>query len=164
MYQVKVNDKEYSVEINGKNVKVGDTEFEMELIENKAGQVQLIMPDKILYPVIEKGDTAKSVKVRLNGEAYDLELKDHFDLLLEKLGMDKMMTTAQADLKAPMPGLVLEILVTPGQEIKKGEALLVLEAMKMENVIKASNDAMVKEIKVSPKEAVEKNHVLITFD
>ncbi|MGB0431495.1 MAG: acetyl-CoA carboxylase biotin carboxyl carrier protein subunit [Bacteroidia bacterium] len=164
MYQVKVNNKEYSVEINGTKIKVNNTDFEMELIENRAGQMQLKMPDKILYPTIEHGETPKNLKVRLNSEAYDLEIKDHFDLLLEKMGLDKMMTTAQADLKAPMPGMVLEILVSQGQEIKKGDALLVLEAMKMENVIKASADVVVKNILVSPKQAVEKNQVLITFE
>ncbi|MFY0675559.1 MAG: acetyl-CoA carboxylase biotin carboxyl carrier protein subunit [Bacteroidia bacterium] len=164
MYQVKVNNTEYNVKIENNKVYVNDTAFEMELTQSETGQVQLKLPNKVVYPIIEKGETDKTCKVRLDGEAYDLELKDHFDLLLEKMGLDKMMTTAQADLKAPMPGLVLEILATPGETVNKGDALLVLEAMKMENVIKAPSDAVVKEIKVEPKEAVEKNHVLITFE
>jgi biotin carboxyl carrier protein len=164
MYQVKVNNTEYDVKIENNKVYVNDTAFEMELSQSETGQIQLKLPNKVVYPVIEKGEDAKSCKVRLNGEAYDLELKDHFDLLLEKMGLDSMMSTAQTDLKAPMPGLVLEVLAAPGQEVKKGDALLVLEAMKMENVIKAPSDAVVKEVNVAPKEAVEKNHVLITFE
>ena len=164
MYQVKVNNTEYDVKIENNKVYVNDTAFDMELSQSETGQIQLKLPNKVIYPVIEKGEDAKSCKVRLNGEAYNLEIKDHFDLLLEKMGLEKMMTIAKTDLKAPMPGLVLEVLATPGQQIVKGDSLLVLEAMKMENVIKAPSDAVVKEIKVEPKEAVEKNHVLITFE
>ncbi|HNH66215.1 MAG TPA: biotin/lipoyl-binding protein, partial [Bacteroidia bacterium] len=65
------------------------------------------------------------------------------------------------DLKAPMPGLVLDILVSEGQTIQKGDSLLVLEAMKMENNLKAINDAVVKKINVSKGDKVEKNTVLI---
>ena len=75
--------------------------------------------------------------------------------------MDKMFAQKVNDLKAPMPGLVLDILVSEGQTIQKGDNLLVLEAMKMENNLKATNDAVVKKIKVSKGDKVEKNTVLI---
>jgi biotin carboxyl carrier protein len=68
------------------------------------------------------------------------------------------------DIKAPMPGLVLKVLVTPGQAIKKGDPVLILEAMKMENVFKATSDATVKEIKVAELTAVEKGEVLIVLE
>jgi biotin carboxyl carrier protein len=68
-----------------------------------------------------------------------------------------------SDLKAPMPGLVLQILVEPGQEIKKGDKILILEAMKMENAIKAPADAIVAQIHINPGTAVDKNQLLITF-
>ena len=63
-----------------------------------------------------------------------------------------------------MPGLVLKILVQPGDQVKKGEPLLVLEAMKMENVFKASDDVTIKEINVVEKQAVEKGNELINFE
>ncbi len=75
--------------------------------------------------------------------------------------MDKMFAQKVNDLKAPMPGLVLDILVSEGQTIQKGDSLLVLEAMKMENNLKAINDAVVKKINVSKGDKVEKNTVLI---
>ena len=67
-------------------------------------------------------------------------------------------------LKAPMPGLVLKILIAEGQEIKKGDGLIVLEAMKMENIIKSSGDCTIKKINVVVKQAVEKNQVLMEFE
>jgi len=88
-------------------------------------------------------------------------LKDKYDELLQQLGMDKMFAQKVNDLKAPMPGLVLDILVSEGQAIQKGDSLLILEAMKMENNLKATNDAVVKKIKVLKGDKVEKNTVLI---
>ena len=67
-------------------------------------------------------------------------------------------------LKAPMPGKVLEVMVEVGQEVAKGEGLLILEAMKMENVLKAEDGGIVKSVNVSVGEAVEKNNVLIEFE
>ncbi len=62
-----------------------------------------------------------------------------------------------------MPGLLLDIKVQEGQEVQKGEILLILEAMKMENVIKAPTDARIKHIKVQKGQTVEKNQLLIEF-
>jgi biotin carboxyl carrier protein len=62
-----------------------------------------------------------------------------------------------------MPGLVLSILVKEGDEVKKGDNLLVLEAMKMENIIKSPADVTIKFIKIKPSDKVEKNQVLIQF-
>jgi len=68
------------------------------------------------------------------------------------------------NVKAPMPGLVLDILVEPGQSVQKGDNLLILEAMKMENIIKASGSGVVKNIPVHKKDAVEKNQLLIEME
>ena len=67
-------------------------------------------------------------------------------------------------LKAPMPGKVLEVMVQPGQTVAKGEGLLILEAMKMENMLKAEQEGTVKSVNVSVGDAVEKNNVLIEFE
>ena len=66
--------------------------------------------------------------------------------------------------RAPMPGLVLEARVEPGQKVKAGQPLVVIEAMKMENILKAKGPATVKSINVAPKQSVEKGDVLIEFE
>ena len=63
-----------------------------------------------------------------------------------------------------MPGLILEICVKEGDEVKKDQSLIILEAMKMENVLASPIDGKIKEIKISPKQTVEKNSLLITFE
>jgi biotin carboxyl carrier protein len=90
-------------------------------------------------------------------------MSDQFDELLHQLGMDSQNTSKIAELKAPMPGLVLRILASEGDEVMKGGNLLVLEAMKMENIIKAPADVVIKSIRVIAGDKVEKNQVMIIF-
>lgn len=111
--------------------------------------------------IIEHDNAAKTYKIKVNNNVYTVQLKDRYDELLHALGMDAMLNNKVNDLKAPMPGLVLNVLVEEGAEIKKGDNLVVLEAMKMENILKATTDAKVKKIKVNIGDRVEKNSVLI---
>jgi biotin carboxyl carrier protein len=78
--------------------------------------------------------------------------------------MDALATKKVNELKAPMPGLVLDVRVKVGDVIKKGEPLVVLEAMKMENVLKSIADVTIKKIAIEKGNAVEKNQVLIFFE
>lgn len=106
----------------------------------------------------------KLLTLRINHNTYEVQVKESLDLLLEKMGFDTSSSTRIKDLKAPMPGLVLDIRVSAGQTVQKGDALIVLEAMKMENVLKAPGEGVVKSIDVHKGENVEKNHVLIVFE
>jgi biotin carboxyl carrier protein len=105
----------------------------------------------------------KTMQVRLGHKTVNLQVKDRFDLLLEKMGMNQSGSSNLKDIKAPMPGLILDIKVAPGDLVKKGDVVVILEAMKMENSIKSPGDGVVKDIKVALKQSVEKNQVLIQF-
>lgn len=105
----------------------------------------------------------KSMVLKINSVKYTIELKDKYDELLHSLGMDKVASNKINQVKAPMPGMVLNILVTEGAEVKKGDVLLVLEAMKMENMLKSPTDGIIKKIAVQKGNAVEKNQLLIQF-
>jgi len=113
--------------------------------------------------VVEVNTQSKLVKLKLNNKPCEIQLKDKFDLLLEKLGMNNLQHQVAKDIKAPMPGLIFDIKVSEGQEVKKGDAVLILEAMKMENILKSPGDGIIKSIKVKKGESVEKNQVLIQF-
>ena len=80
------------------------------------------------------------------------------------MGMDLKANAKAEPVKAPMPGMVLKILVTPGQQVNKGDALIILEAMKMENLLKAAAAGTVKAIKATEKTAVEKGAILIEME
>jgi biotin carboxyl carrier protein len=79
------------------------------------------------------------------------------------MGIDQNSTGKINDIKAPMPGMVLQVMVENGQAIKKGDAIVVLEAMKMENILKSPSDGTIKNILVVKGDKVEKNQVLISF-
>ncbi|HYK75633.1 MAG TPA: acetyl-CoA carboxylase biotin carboxyl carrier protein subunit [Daejeonella sp.] len=113
--------------------------------------------------IVSFNKAEKTCTVKVNSNTYTLEIKDQYDELLHRLGLDNLNTVKVANLKAPMPGLVLKVLVAEGDEVKKGDNLLILEAMKMENIIKAPADVKIKSIKISDKQIVEKNEVLLVF-
>lgn len=103
------------------------------------------------------------LSLRINGAVYEVEMKSDFDLLLEKLGMGRGQSAQAGSVKAPMPGMVLDVLVKPGDEVTKDAPLLILEAMKMENVIKSPRDGRISAVGVSKGTAVEKNALLVEF-
>jgi biotin carboxyl carrier protein len=98
-----------------------------------------------------------------NGNSLEYIVEDERTAQLKKSMSQAVSHRIDSELKAPMPGLVVAIEVKPGQKLKKGDALIIIEAMKMENNIKAPFDCTVKEIKVKKKQAVEKGQVLVVF-
>ena len=100
----------------------------------------------------------------INGKKVQLELKTELQLLLEKMGLQDLGQEDNKEILAPMPGLVLKVLVKEGEQIDKDQPLLVLESMKMENVLKASAKAIVQKIHCEIGQTVEKNSVLIDFE
>jgi acetyl/propionyl-CoA carboxylase alpha subunit len=113
--------------------------------------------------VLKTDVTEKKVTLRINGKTLTLQVQDSFDQLLNQMGLGSMSARKVNDLKSPMPGLVIDIPVQEGQAVAAGEPLIILEAMKMENILKAPADVTVKKVLVQKGKAVEKNEVLIQF-
>jgi biotin carboxyl carrier protein len=113
--------------------------------------------------ILEQNRSEKSLHLLINGVHYHTSAKDRLDLLLEGMGMQSNAAQKLNNIKAPMPGLIQSIAVSEGDQINKGDTLLVLVAMKMENVIKSSGTGIVKSLKVAAGEIVEKNQVLLEF-
>jgi biotin carboxyl carrier protein len=100
----------------------------------------------------------------MEGETYDIEVKDELAQMLDSLGFSTTSTKHIKEIKAPMPGLVLQISVAEGQEVKEGDRILILEAMKMENSIVIHANAKIKKIRVQPGQAVDKGQVLVDLE
>lgn len=119
---------------------------------------------KVIADLVRIDREAKQVVLRITGKKYVVQIKEPVDILLERLGMKNVGAKKVNNLKAPMPGLISKLMVKEGDIVKQGEPLLILEAMKMENVFKAIADVKIKSIKVSEKQAVDKGAELITFE
>jgi biotin carboxyl carrier protein len=113
--------------------------------------------------VIKVNPEEKTMVIKINSVKFNLQLKDKYDELLHNLGLDNLASKKVSDVKAPMPGMVLNVLVSEGSEVKKGDTLIVLEAMKMENILKSPTDGIIKKVSAVKGNAVEKNQVLIQF-
>jgi pyruvate carboxylase subunit B len=98
------------------------------------------------------------------GERREVEVLDERTVHIRSLTSSGDRPAASPVLKAPMPGLVLRVEATPGQRVAAGAGLVVLEAMKMENELKASAAAVVRSVRVQAGEAVEKGQILIEFE
>ncbi|MEZ4807979.1 MAG: biotin/lipoyl-containing protein [Flavobacteriales bacterium] len=103
-----------------------------------------------------------TVRLRIGGSTYTVRLQDEQSRMMKTLGLDKAERKVR-EIKAPMPGMVLNILVAPGDMVKKNDPILVLEAMKMENMIKAPGDAVVATLHAEKGKAVEKGQLLVSF-
>jgi biotin carboxyl carrier protein len=114
--------------------------------------------------VVKADFSEKNFLLKINGQKVEYSAKDAIDLLLEKMGLQGKSSAKINQLKAPMPGLIVDVRVAVGQKVSKGENLLVLEAMKMENIIKSPTEGTIKAIKVQKGENVEKNKILIEFE
>lgn len=138
--------------------------FTCDTAQDKPGSFH-VLRDHVSYNVelIKADYDAKLLVLRINGNTYEVALRDKYDDLLHALGMDNMSGRKVNELKAPMPGLVLDVLVQEGVEVKKGDALIVLEAMKMENILKSPTDGVIKRVSAKKGTAVEKNQLLLEF-
>jgi len=165
MYKITINDKfNYEADRKGEQLLI-DGEIANADISHLNAEMYHIIHNLKSYnvEVISFNPSEKVAEIKVNNNTYNITAKDQFDILLDKLGLSNLNAARVSDIKAPMPGLVLKVFVTEGMEIKKGDNLFVLEAMKMENIIKAPSDATVKTIKIKPGDKVEKNQVLMIF-
>jgi biotin carboxyl carrier protein len=166
MYKVKVNDS-YDFEVsNDKGVlKLSNEEIALDVQTLVSGRSVHVLYNHKSYMVelVDLNEEEGTQSIKVNGNLYTVSIKDEFDLLLKRLGLDKGLSNTIRDVKAPMPGLVLKMLVEEGSTVSKGDNLLVLEAMKMENIIKSPTAGQIKKILVHQGDKIEKNTVLVQF-
>jgi len=166
MLQVTINGKNtFSIVNDEGNLYINDKAVNWDEQWQPNGIISILYNNKSYTALVEHVDKKnKEIKLNIKGKTYNISIKEPIDQLLSSMGMDLKAMQKAEPVKAPMPGLVLKVLVEPGQQINKGDGLLILEAMKMENILKANNSATVKAIKVAERTAVEKGAVLIELE
>ena len=149
--------------------------FEFDLSEEAIQNIDLVREDDHTFHILKDNTSfrarilraehaTKSFLFEINGREYKVNLGDRFDQLVQKLGLEVVAGSVVKDVKAPMPGLVLDVAVNAGQAVEKGDKLLILEAMKMENVIKSDGEGVVKAVHINQGEAVDKGQLLIEME
>ena len=164
MYKASVSKKSFEIVNQNHQLFIDGIPLDWDIVEVSNGYFHILINRKSYRAEVVKADPAsKSFAMKINGKVYSVTLKDKFDLLLEKMGMNNGSSGKANHVKAPMPGLIIDLRVKEGDTVMPGDALLILEAMKMENMIKASAQSIVKSVKVKKGDSVEKNQVLIEF-
>jgi acetyl/propionyl-CoA carboxylase alpha subunit len=164
MYKATVNKKSFEIEPVDDGFQVDNRLVAWDIEPINETYFHILLDDKSYRAELVKADyTAKSFSIKVNGRVHIVEVKDRFDLLLEKMGMNATASGKVNNIKAPMPGLIIDLKVKAGDVVKTGDPLLILEAMKMENIIKCPGEAVVKSVKIKKGDSVEKNQVLIEF-
>jgi len=165
MYRIKINDQyDFETVKKGDDVLINGEKVTADIKQIRDAHWHILNNLKSYNVEVVDFDAAtKTALIKVNNNLYTISAKDQFDVLLEQLGLNSMNGTRISELKAPMPGMVLKVFVNEGTEVTKGDNLFVLEAMKMENIIKAPADAVVKSVKIKPGDKVEKNQILLLF-
>jgi biotin carboxyl carrier protein len=156
-YRIDWSDRSHSID--------ADEVSDLDLSTYESGRYHLLHQHKShRIEVIDVCLVSKRVVLDFDGSRQEITIKDDVDLLVEEMGFEIGDHSTGGDVYAPMPGLVLEVLVEPGQAIEEGTPLLILEAMKMENVIKSTGENTVASIDCQTGAAVEKGQLLLSME
>ncbi len=165
MFEAKVNGEHvFEVVLNGKDYALDGSPAEVDVQRLNEHSFQVLYKGAShTVHIVSVDHEAKTVVLKVDGKRAEVNLSNEMDRLLKKLGLENVGAAKVSDIKAPMPGLIHSIKVAEGQKVSKGEALLILEAMKMENVIKATADGTVGKVFVVQGQTVDKGTVMISI-
>ncbi|UAM99004.1 acetyl-CoA carboxylase biotin carboxyl carrier protein subunit [Polaribacter litorisediminis] len=157
-YPVKVNNT-FDFEIDKKSA------LDLDALEISASEFHILQNNRSYQAEItEASFDQKTYAVKVDNNTYNVLIFNELDALIKEMGFEIGATKKVSEIKAPMPGLIIDINIKVGQEIKEFDALIILEAMKMENTLTSPRDGIIKSISVINGETVNKNQLLIEFE
>lgn len=158
--------KEYMIIVNEKATLVKKSEVDaLDSIKVNATNLHLLENNQAYEVNMLHSDfLSKTQTLSVNGNIYEVKIEDEYDQRVKKMGLLAVTTQKLNSIKAPMPGLIVDVMVETGQEIAEGTPLLVLSAMKMENIILSQGEGVVKSIEVKKDDAVEKGQLIIEME
>jgi len=161
-YIAVIGETEYEIEINGEDEIIVDGESYSIDFRSVAGQpVYSLLIDGHSYEALVQS-SEDGLEVLLQGQFYQLSVEDERQRRLRQSSGSNVTQRGEYHMKSPMPGLIISVRVREGQEVKKGERLIVLESMKMQNELKAPRDGVIRSLRIKNGDNVEHNQVLLT--
>ncbi len=162
-YKIQLGEQQVDLVIEGEDLSINGSKqnFVVDRLDERTYSV--VFNNKSYRLFIESTDKNKCT-VFVNGRSHDIIVKDERDQLLDQYGIADAQHAVEREIRAPMPGLVLDVLVAEADEVEAGSGLIVLEAMKMENELKAPSKGRVASIHVNPGDPVAKGDLLIELD
>ncbi len=156
-YLITINEEEF-------DCKISDVDS-LDSININAQTLHVLDKNRAFKVEIRHSDFLnKTMSLSINGNIYEVKLEDEYDQQVKKMGLLAVTTQQLNEVKAPMPGLIVDVMVEVGQEIIEGTPLLVLSAMKMENIILAQGEGIIKSIEVKKNDSVEKGQLIIEME
>ncbi len=163
MAKIIIDNNQFNIEKTDGTLLIDNDEANYDLLKNGGNNYHLVYNHQSFnIEVLAKDNHTGILTLRINGRVITTQLQNKLAGLLQQMGMDNNKKKLK-DLKAPMPGLVLDILVNEGDEVTEGQELIVLEAMKMENAIKSPQDGIIDKIQIDKQDKIDKNHTLLSF-
>lgn len=164
-YVVTVNGEDREVEVEGTSATVGETTYDGRVTEIEGTPVRMVtLGDEVHRVVVRRGEGRGRYTFWLDGHRFEVEALDERTRAIRELSGAAAGPTGPAPLVAPMPGLIVRVNVQEGDAVQPGQGLVVMEAMKMENELRAQSAGTVKAVQVKPGTAVEKGAVLIELE
>jgi biotin carboxyl carrier protein len=162
-YVTTVNGREYEIEIDHEQeIVVNGEKFEIDFRQlAEAGMISLLLNHRSLEAIVEARD--ERWQVLIHGELYEAQVQDERAYRLAKARGTGAAVTGDAAVKAPMPGLIVAIHVAEGDRVSKGDKVIILESMKMENELRAPRDGLVTRVHVQAGASVEKEQALVVI-
>ena len=162
-YFAKVDDQEFVIEVGHENqIIVDDEPYEIDFRQMPdSGVTSLIIGNHSLEAVVEEKDGAWQVLIK--GDLYDVKVDDERSRRLASARGDLAAADGEVAVRSPMPGIVIAVSVSEGQNVSKGDKVVILESMKVENELRAPRDGIVSQIKVETGANVEKDQVLVVI-
>lgn len=133
-------------------------------VSTNGNVIGLLQEEKLEASVLERDFDSKTYSIRFRGNIYTIKLQNSLDQQIEELGLSLGSHATTSIVVAPMPGLILEVLVKEGEMVEEGDGLLVLEAMKMENKLLAPRSGIIKSVHIQANQTVDKEVVLIEYE
>lgn len=166
---IKIGDNEYVAHTESddyRHIIINGKPMEVELLKKYHDNIYSFAVNQKLFQVDMDFDDHNKMSITFDGLSYDVEITNSTKKLLEKFIRDSgvMKGSGAGVVKAPMPGLVVKSFVKVGDHVQPGDKLIIVEAMKMENVLKSTVAGEVKEVKVKEGSAVDKDAVLIDIE